>query len=340
MKICLLTRRFALDSGGIGRVSIELKNALKELGHEVYTVSTTREDLANYFMYTFYSIRSKIPKSMDIYHAITPMESIWIPKDRGIVTILDIIPILHSKKQGARIGKNRIKRFIGKACFAYGCRKAIQCRKIVCISEYVKQEFIEHTHIPEERVKVIRLGIREDLRPYGERSRKEFKIGYLGQLDRRKRIDMLINQFRASRLDAELVIAGQGIDKPLLENLANGDSRIKFLGFVPDDKLAAFYNSLDIMVFPTAIEGYGLPPVEAMACRVPTLVLDDAIIPWEVKSRCIIVENLNTAFSSQAYLESLLQHIDYDNNYKFAREHNWSKCVGEYIKLYKEISAC
>ena len=49
MKICILTRRFELDSGGIGRVSSEIRNGLQKLGHEVVTVSTEKEDLVSYF---------------------------------------------------------------------------------------------------------------------------------------------------------------------------------------------------------------------------------------------------------------------------------------------------
>jgi len=94
---------------------------------------------------------------------------------------------------------------------------------------------------------------------------------------------------------------------------------------------------LDVLVFPSAIEGYGLPPVEAMACRKPVIVLNDAIIPWEVKSRCVIVEDLEFVLGSKSCLEGLLKSIDYDGNYRFAKEHSWDKCIDEYIELYKEV---
>ena len=337
MKICLLTRRFALGSGGIGRVSIELRDKLGALGHKVYPISTTKESLPAYFKYAFLDNAINIPSGQDIYHAVTPMESIWIPKDKGVATILDIIPIIHPEMQGARMGGDRLKYAVGKTCFTIGCKMAARCQRIVCISEQVRQDFIEHFDVDERKVSVVRLGIREDLRPRGEESRKRFRIGYLGQLDRRKRVDLLVREFVGSDFDGELVLGGKGVDEPLLRKLSNGDNRVKFAGYIPDDKLNEFYNSLDVMVFPSMIEGYGLPPVEAMACKIPVVVLADAIIPWEVKSRCIVVEEFGTLFNREEYLIGLMEYIDYEGNYQFAKEHNWDKCVQEYIKLYEEV---
>lgn len=336
MKICLLTRRFALDSGGIGRVGTEIRDGLGRLGHEVHTVSTDKEDLVNYFKYTFLDIRRKIPKDCDIYHAITPMESIWIPKDKGVVTVLDIIPVTHPDKHGARMGGNKVKYTIGKICFTTGCRKAARCQRVVSESEHVKQEFIKNFKVDEDKVKVIKLGIREDLEPQPKADNK-FRIGYLGQLDRRKRIDLLIKAFKESEVNGELILGGKGANEEEVKQLAGYDGRIKFVGFVPDDELVSFYNSLDVFVLPTIIEGYGLPAVEAMACKKPVIVLSDAIIPWEIKSRCVIVEDLGLMFGNLDYFKRLLNSIDYDGNYKWAKEHSWSRCVEEYIELYKEV---
>jgi glycosyltransferase involved in cell wall biosynthesis len=159
----------------------------------------------------------------------------------------------------------------------------------------------------------------------------------LGQLDRRKRIDLLIKKFKESKLDADLYIGGIGVDRPLLESLVEGDSRIKFLGFIKDEDLCNFYNSLDLLVMPTWMEGWGIPIVEAMACKVPTMILADAIIPSEVRNRCIIVEDLRLPFGNEAYLRGLLTSVDIDENYKWAKTHSWDKCVEEYIKVYEEL---
>ena len=171
-----------------------------------------------------------------------------------------------------------------------------------------------------------------------EKMGNRIRIGYLGMLDRRKRVDVLVDSFRRSRLDAELVIAGRGLDESILREIAGGDTRIRFLGFVKEENLCSFYNSLDIFVFPTWLEGYGLPIVEAMACGRPVVVLSDAIIPQEVKQRCIKVDSLDLLFDNQAFLEILCKSVDCKSNYEWAKNHDWGRCVDEYIKLYREIA--
>lgn len=357
MKICLLSRTFSLEGGGIGRVGIEIRDKLKERGHYVCTLSTKGTSLYSYFLYTSLGIPIRLPRGMDVYHAITPMESIWIPKEKGVAWILDIIaithpelyggrwsgsiatfhdlfPLTHSRLQGAGL-TNNAKSLVGTRYFEFACRKALKCKHIVTVSEHVKQEVMRVFNVEEDRIKVIKSGIRDDLEPWEKRNKK-FRVGYLGQLDKRKRIDLLIEAFKKSALE-ELVIGGKGLDENALRLQAGNDPRIKFLGLIPDEKLPAFYNSLDVFVFPTAIEGYGLPPVEAMACKKPVVVLHDAIIPWEVKRRCTIVEELEYVLGNQKYLEELCQSIDIEGNYTWAKAHSWDKCVDEYIKLYEEV---
>lgn len=158
MRVCLLTRNFD-PSGGIGRVSTKLRDGLVKAGHEVHTVSSPRSGLIGYFKYIFFDIRRRMPKDCDIYHAVTPMESIWIPKDRGVCTILDIIAITHPDRYGGRIGRSRILSTIGKVLFTYGCRQAARCRYVTCISEQVKEDFLTYFDVDRRKVKVIRLGI-------------------------------------------------------------------------------------------------------------------------------------------------------------------------------------
>ena len=123
------------------------------------------------------------------------------------------------------------------------------------------------------------------------------------------------------------------MDEDVLKKLAEGDSRIKFLGLIPDETLPDFYNSLDVFVFPTAIEGYGLPIVEAMACKKPVVVLDDAIIPWDVKRRCVIVDKLDYVLGNKEYLERICKGVDIEGNYTWAKEHDWDEAITQYEKL-------
>ena len=337
MRVCLLTRYFEFKGTGVTRISGEIYHGLVKRGHSVHPISTKGTSLYSYFYYTLLEVPKKLPrKDIDVYHALATLESMWLPKNRSIATFLDLFTTTNPERTGAGMGYNKWKLLVGRNYFKFGSRLASKCRFVTCISEKTKEDVMEYLRVPEEKIRVIRLGISKRLNPTIKKD-GVFRIGTLGQLDRRKRFDLLIRKFKESRFDGELVIAGQGMDGPMLKELAEGDKRIKFLGLVPDYELSDFYNSLDVFVFPTWIEGYGLPIVEAMACKKPVVVLSDAIIPQEVMFRCIIVENLDQVFGNQTYLDNLTQYIDYDSNYKFAKEHSWDKCVEEYIKLYEEV---
>jgi len=349
MKVCLVTRYFSFQNAGLGRVSSEILSGLKSRPEfDVRTVSTNGTSLPSYFAYTLFEIPLRLPRGCDVYHILTPMEGIWAPKDRSIVTFYDLIPLKYPERCGAGLAGSGWKNTIGRVYFKWASSISARASRVVCISEETKKDVMEVFGTDEKKISVIRLGIRPDLEPQeptiernGKLYRKErerLTIGYLGQLDRRKRVDLLVRKFRRSRLDAQLVIGGTGIDEAELKELAGRDSRISFEGFLPDEFLPTFYNSLDVFVFPTWVEGYGLPPVEAMACKKPVVVLDDAIIPWEVKKRCIITKDLGLLFSNEVYLRGQMASVDIEGNYAWAKSHSWKECLDKYIEIYKEVA--
>ncbi|KKK85133.1 hypothetical protein LCGC14_2776380, partial [marine sediment metagenome] len=272
-------------------------------------------------------------------------------------------------KLGSGIGYSKWKNIAGRTYNRFMINISKKCKGVTAVSEQTKKDLTTYLDIPEEKIKVIRSGIRLDLIPMKKKD-KTFRVGYLGALDRRKRVGLLIGAFKASEL-GELAIGGSGLDESILKGLAEGDKRIKFLGRhdnetqlliagtgvdeqklralaqgddritfegrIPDDKLVDFYNSLDVFIFPTWVEGYGLPIVEAMACKKPVIVLFDASIPWDIKKRCVIVDRLDYVLANQTYLTRLCKSVNIEDNYRWAKEHDWDKTVDEYIKIYEEI---
>lgn len=338
MRICLLNRFFDFRGTGVTRIATEVTKELRSQGHEVVQVATSASSLYAYAYRTAIGAPFILPrKKVDVYHALATLEAMWLPKSRSIATFLDLFTTTDPTRAGAGMGYSHWKLAMGRWYFKFGSHIAARCRYLVCISDKTKQDVIKYVCPDESKISVIRLGIRADLKPLSRKANSRLIIGTLGQLDKRKRVDLLIRQFRASRIDANLVIAGIGPDRRLLEQLAEGDDRIRFLGLIPDSELARFYNSLDLFVFPTAIEGYGLPPVEAMACAKPVVVMSDAIIPSEIQDRCFAVDNLTDLFDSESEISAVMTATDYLGNLKFAQEHSWVKCVAQYIRLYEKI---
>ncbi|MDR3223033.1 MAG: glycosyltransferase family 4 protein, partial [Methanobrevibacter sp.] len=133
--------------------------------------------------------------------------------------------------------------------------------------------------------------------------------------------------------NSRLLIGGKGEELENLKKIANNDDRIVFLGFIPDEKMNDFYNSLDVFVFPTSGEGYGLPIVEAMACGKPVITLEDSYMPHDIKNKTYI-SSINT-------LANDLKNRDFDcdikSNLEFAKEHSPEKRAEEIIEVYKRM---
>jgi len=336
MRICMLTRFYSRRNAGIGEYSLNLLREMLARGHEVDPVCTTRRGATGYLIYTGAEIRFRIPRDVDVYHALTPLESIYIPKNKTVTTIHDLIPYLHRDAETWYFSGyfGRFRRWFGSWWFKHACEKAAKSKRIICNSDQTKREVMENLNVQEEKITVMRLGISKALKPKPEKH-DGYRIGTLSYLDSRKRIDILIRAFKKADLDkAELLIAGEGQDKQRLEANADGDPRITFLDFVPEKEKADFYNCLDVFVFPSLLEGYGLPAVEAMACGVPVISLEDAFIPSDVKDKTHIV--------SEADLPKLLKNRDFNcdinANLKFAKEHDWKKCADATEKVYEEVT--
>ncbi len=333
MRIGLIARFFDLRNGGIGRFSTEMLEGLKRRGYDIIPISTDRQSSIGHVIYSTIELASKLPKDCDVYHCLTPLEAIYAPKETSVVTYHDLIPWLHLRAMDTHYAQGwmkSIKNLGSKYYFKTAARIASKCRLIACNSEYTRKELIEHLEVNESKVCVIQFGISQNLEPRPKRD-SVFRIGTLSYLDPRKRIDLLIQAFLAADVDGELVIGGAGSDYYRLKRLARQDGRIKFPGFIPEERLADFYNSLDLFIFPTKIEGYGLPIVEAFACKKPVILLSDAIVTDEIKSRCTLVDNLTD------FLRNPKSAQDIEANYSFARAHDWDTCVEEYLNLYRRV---
>lgn len=334
MKICLISRYHTLKGAGIGRTASCMYEGLRARGHDVHMVHDGNS-LAAYWWYSVVRKPFLLPRGCDVYHALSPVESLWLPEDRSVVSIHDLFPVLYESFQGAGIGESKVRQRVASEFFAHCLFKSAICARVVANSTLTATQYIRYIDAPWlPYVDVVYWGIASDLYPvHGSHGKTRF--GYLGQLDRRKRVDVLVSAFRQSNAQAELLIAGTGPDEAKLCELAGGDSRIKFMGFLPDTKLRLFYNSLTALVLPSYMEGWGLPAVEAMACGTPVVILRDGVIPYEVRERCYEIWELGELFGDVGEAKARMereQHVDW------ARGHTWEKCIDEYERIYSDIS--
>ncbi len=335
MKICLISRLFSLEhNAGIGRLSVEVLEGLRARGHQVTTMCDKEYSMKSYLKYTALDIRRNLPKGQDVYCALGPLEGAYLPQQRAVTVFLDLIPITNGKQAGAGQNRNLINKVLVPQYFRYMANRSSKNAKLVAISEQTKQDVIKCFGVDAKKITVINPGVRQDLTPIAKTNRLGFKIGYLGQLDHRKRVDVLIQAFIDSKCKGQLWIAGTGVDELKLKQMAMHSPNIVFNGFVPDCDLSHWFSKIDVLVHPSACEGWGLTPVEAMACKKPVILLEDSYIPSEVKSRCLVSNNLQETLS----IAHMMRFKNQDLNYQWAKSLTWSKFVDGLEKVLESVA--
>ncbi|PTD94201.1 hypothetical protein C9439_03900 [archaeon SCG-AAA382B04] len=329
MNICLVSRYFNNRNGGLGIYSENLLKELLDTEHQIDVVQSTEDqNTLRYLLWTALTIKLDIPKYSDIYHALSPWEAIWLPKNKSnIVTYHDFMPIKYS----AEVYRNVVKRVGGKELFKLAMRRTNNRADYILVnSQQTKQEAEKHLDFDSSEIKITRLGISSDLESGRTEKNKDFKIGTLGRLSPRKRTHKFAKLFSKTDMDAELHIAGKGKELQKLRQL--DDNRIKLHGFIPEEQKNKYLNSLDLFVLPSRLEGYGLTVVEAMKTKTPVAVAEDCLIPKDVKEKCYSF-NLN-----KKDIKDLVNiNKTKEGSYEFAKKHTWKNCSKKTLETYEEV---
>jgi len=150
-------------------------------------------------------------------------------------------------------------------------------RKIFAIGNEVRQRLLRWNGLDAE---VLHPGLQLD----GFRTTGFDYVFIPSRLHRWKRIDLVVKAFRHVRAPVGLKIAGTGEDEALLKQLAHGDSRIEFLGYVSDAELIEHYANALVVPFCPIREDYGMVTIEAFRSGKPVITCEDSGEPaWFVK---------------------------------------------------------
>ncbi len=213
-----------------------------------------------------------VPRDLDVIHY--PL-TVPVPAARtaSVVTIHDVLH--HDLPELFPGSQQRYRRWAydGAARRASG---------VVTDSRFTRERLIERVGIAPERIDVIYPGVdhtrfhpnaADDARLLEGQDLPERFVIYPANLWHHKNHDKLLEAFASVRTDLELVLTGHAyrrLDGLLEHARALGISdRVRHLGYVPVAVVPALYRRAEAMVFPSLYEGFGLPPVEAMACGCP-----------------------------------------------------------------------
>lgn len=214
-------------------------------------------------------------------------------KDGILVNLCNTGP-LFKRRQVATIHDAAV--YEQPASFSFAFRNAykllqrslgLAARKIITVSQFSKAQLIEHIGIKGDKIRVVALGrehmeeLKADYRVFDKFSLKPSL--YLLAVSSMNPSKNFANVVRAMELlkgaDYEIVIAGADNGKVFGRPDLPGGDRIKRVGYVSDGELKALYEGAACFVFPSYYEGFGLPPLEAMACGTPVIVSRAASLP-------------------------------------------------------------
>ncbi len=291
----------------------------------------------------------------DIYHGpdfvLPPLNG----KLRKVVTVHDLAFLEHPEYAVPSLA-NYLKKVVPEAIAAADL--------VAAVSGETRRTLIEHFATPPAKIALVPNGIRPYLRrasdpvlldavrhKYGLRS--PLVLG-VGTLEPRKNHLGLIKAFhkaassanKASR-PAMLAIAGgsgwlydetrQVVADPKLEK------KVRFLGRVSDLELMLLYSLADVFVFPSFYEGFGVPPMEAMACGAPVITSNTSSLPEVVGDAALLVDPHDTGAIAQAMLRVLgspqLQEELRQKGYERARGFTWEHSARKMLSLYAQVYA-
>lgn len=158
--------------------------------------------------------------------------------------------------------------------------------EIITISDHSKREIIKFLHFPENRLSVVYCSVPEGFGNNKEINSSKVCDKYIlsvSSIDPRKNISNLLLAFNSLEIpNVKLIIIGSEssvFKKQVLQNVIHSNKNIHFTGYLSDNELAAYYKNATAFIYPSLYEGFGIPPIEAMAFGCPTIVSNTTSLP-------------------------------------------------------------
>lgn len=250
-------------------------------------------------------------------------------------------------------------------------KRAREAQKIIAVSESTKSDLVQWYEIPQQKIKVIYSGVDGEfiklsnlLAPLlkgGEGGLKitavkrkynlpEKFILYFGTIEPRKNLAGLIKAYESLRQvykinDYKLVIGGSRgwLDDEVFQTARKSffSRDIMFTGFVePGDKVY-LYNLASLFVYPSFFEGFGFPPLEAMACGVPVVCSNTSSFPEIAGQAALTIDPYNFGEMAWAMKEILsddnLKQALVSRGFEQVKIFSWDKCARETLSLIKSL---
>lgn len=329
---------------------------------EIECIHVTRKNLLydnTFFMkygisnvFLDYRLGRYVPNDYDLYHLVTQEMSILnyyqnISKD--VITLHDIFHYTYPR--------NCLEKWFSKPILYKGLKNS---KFIISISNVTKNDLIKYFKIPEERIEVIYQGVNDYFKPLNsvdiENTYSKYDIDknyryilHIGNpVPRKNTITLikafykLINEFKIKNVKLIKVNKVDNETDKMIKKL-NLHEHIKIVDYVSEEDLPKIYNIADVFVFPSLSEGFGRPPLEAMACGIPVITSNTSAIPEVVGDAGLMLRPMDVDGFAKAMYEVLtnkgLRQDMRKKGLERAKKFTWEKIVEEVIKVYEYVAS-
>jgi glycosyltransferase involved in cell wall biosynthesis len=270
---------------------------------------------------------------------------------RSVVTIHDCIHLMFPQYL-----PNRLALGYARASIVAAARRAT---RVLTVSESSKRDILRFVHIKPEKIDVIYNAYDErfTVEPREEdvdRVRERFQLHdefvlYAGNVKPHKNLERLIEAFHLVRrrgLDhLKLVLIGDEISRYAALRRAVHRHQlhkyVRFLGYLPEETLAVMYRLAGVFVFPSLYEGFGLPPLEAMASGTPVVTSNVSSLPEVAGDAAVLVD----PYDPKAIADGIYQVLTDDQFRRDlrargaarARQFSWEQSVRRVREIYVEV---
>lgn len=371
MTLCLDLSAAAHERAGLGRYAASLAHALLALGTPFAGfINDPRENhlrppLSELPMHTAHLARKRWrlraaasyfggPSLNQAFNGVTLFHATehLLPKithTRGVFTLHDVAYLLFPKYH---LFQNRIylsvmmPRFLARA------------DAVICVSENTRRDALRFYRLNPDKVHVIPEGVEPHFRPDLPIERRaavrakyrlpERFILYVGTIEPRKNLATLLDAYAALRAQSPeigLVVAGgKGwLYESFFErlHLLGLENVVTLTGYVPEADLPALINCAEVFAYPSVFEGFGLPPLEAMACGVPVICSNASSLPEVVGEGGVLLPPTETSAWKEA-LERLLADATLRADLRArglirARKFTWANAARQTLSVYQMV---
>ncbi|MFA6526736.1 MAG: glycosyltransferase family 1 protein [Candidatus Buchananbacteria bacterium] len=373
-RIGIDARLFGTKHGGIGRYTVELiKNLELQDKSNKYFIFFAKDNFDEYSPsidnfkkvhadFKVYGVFEQLlypfllyKYNLDLMHFAHFNAPILYGK-KYIITIHDLIISHYPSSRATTLNPLLYKIKLGAYHFLINA-VAKRAKKIIAVSQYTKNDIVKFLNVKSEKVSVIYEGV--DL-PKGDAAADVSildKLGikgdylvYVGSAYPHKNLEKLIEAFELLNKDypdLQLVLVGKKnfFYKRLEEFAMNNVSpraleRIIFAGYQADENVARLYQQAKLYVFPSLIEGFGLPPLEAQSYGLPVVSSDRSCLPEILGDSAIYFDPENTADMANkiklALTDDTLRSKLTAKGYENVKKYSWSKMAVEIIDIYNK----